>query len=169
MGLFDIIQAAIADPDKEANPNQLATIINTVQQLSSSTQTDPTAVQSAMAIVGNYTRSALQQKRDTEGEGQVEEIINQFAGIQPNNQVVNMLFSTPMIQQMVGEIGGKTGMNPALVQTMLPQLVPLVLNFLKTGSGSLGSNPVLKAFLDSDGDGDVDMADLMNLASKYLR
>jgi len=168
MGLFDLVQAAIADPNQEGNPNQLASIINTVQQLSSSTQTEPTAVQSAMAIVGNYTRSALQEKRETEGEGQVEEIINQFAGIQPNNQVVNLLFSTPMVQQMVGEIGGKTGMNSALIQSMLPQLVPLVLNFLKTGTGSLGSNPVLKAFLDSDRDGDVDMVDLMNLASKYL-
>lgn len=168
MGLFDIIQSAIAAPETEGNPNQIESILNTVQNLSNSNNTSTTAVQSAMSIVGNYTRSALQEKRDNEGEGQVEQIINQFAGVQPSNQVVNMLFTTPMLQQMVGEIGGKTGMNPAIIQGMLPQLVPLVLNFLKTGSNSLGSNPVLSAFLDADGDGDVDIADLMQLSSKYL-
>lgn len=33
----------------------------------------------------------------------------------------------------------------------------------------LVSNPLLKGFLDSDGDGDVDMQDLVRLGSKFLQ
>jgi hypothetical protein len=33
----------------------------------------------------------------------------------------------------------------------------------------LASNPLLKGFLDSDGDEDVDMTDLVNLGSKFLK
>ena len=55
---------------------------------------------------------------------------------------------------------------------MLPVLVPLVLNFLKTGTHSrnpLGSNPVLSGFLDTDHDGDVDVADALQMASRHLK
>jgi hypothetical protein len=34
---------------------------------------------------------------------------------------------------------------------------------------ALASNPLLKGFLDSDGDGDVDMQDLVRLGSKFLQ
>ncbi len=54
---------------------------------------------------------------------------------------------------------------------MLPILVPLVLNFLKTGNDKRniqGNNPVVSSFLDSDGDGDVDLKDAINMASRYL-
>jgi hypothetical protein len=54
---------------------------------------------------------------------------------------------------------------------MLPTLVPLLLNFLKTGApiqDQAGANPVLNSFLDSDGDGDVDIADAMRMAGGFL-
>jgi len=54
---------------------------------------------------------------------------------------------------------------------MLPILVPLVLNLLQTGTGVQsqgGANPVLNAFLDADRDGDVDIADAMQMAGRYL-
>jgi hypothetical protein len=34
---------------------------------------------------------------------------------------------------------------------------------------ALASNPLLKGFLDSDGDGDIDMQDLVRLGSKFLQ
>jgi hypothetical protein len=58
-----------------------------------------------------------------------------------------------------------------MIQSMLPMLVPLVLKFLQTGNntqGGQGGNPVLNTFLDADGDGDVDIADAMQLASRHL-
>ena len=171
MGLFNQIINAVNNPEQEASSNQLAGIVGTVQQLSNSYQTNPAVMQSAMSIVGNFTRSALQEKRTNQGEQQVQQIINQFGGTQPNAQVLPMLFSSNQLQDMTQEITSKTGITSQVVQGMLPSLVPLILNFLKTGANSqnpLGTNSVLNSFLDADGDGDVDIADAMQMASKYL-
>ena len=111
------------------------------------------------------------KKRNTEGEGTVQDLISQFGGTQPSNQVVNMLFKMPQVNNMVGEVAEKVGIPESVVQTMLPMLVPLVLNLLKTGNNSansLNSNSVLNSFLDADGDGDVDLADAMKMTARYL-
>lgn len=171
MSLFNSILSAIDNPELQANSNQLGSIFNTVQQLSQSSNANPETVQSAMAIVGKHVRSSLQEKRNAQGEQQAQAIVNQFSGTQPSNQAVQMLFSAPQIQQIVKEVERVTGLNSGTIQSLLPMLVPLVLNFLQSGArkqNSQGSNPVLNNFLDSDGDGDVDLMDAMKMASKYL-
>ena len=171
MSLFNQIINALDNSNQEGNSGQLAGIFNTVQQLSNNAQADPSTLQSALSIVGNYTRSALQEKRANEGEQQTEAFVNQFSGTQPNNQAVNLLFSTPQIQQLIQEVSERTGLNPGIIQAILPTLVPIVLNLLKTGADPQNpgaSNPVLNSFLDADGDGDVDIADAMQMASRYL-
>lgn len=171
MSLFDQIINAIDSPTQQGNPNELGDIFSTVQQLSNNTNADPSAIQSVLSVVGNYTRSALQQKRDNEGQDQAQQFVSQFAGTNPSNQAVQMLFSAPQIQQIVQEAAQRTGLDAGMIQSMLPMLVPLVLKFLQTGNntqGGQGGNPVLNTFLDADGDGDVDIADAMQLASRHL-
>lgn len=170
MGLFDLVLNAINDSDKEANMGQLAGIVNTVQQLSDNNMVDPSTIQSALSVVSNYTRSSLQEKRSNEGESEVENLINQFAGTQADDQILQTLFSTPQIQQIIEEIENKTGIDQNIIQGMLPVLVPLVLNFLKTGSNSNNTlgNSVLSSFLDADGDGDMDIVDAIQMASKMM-
>ena len=73
-----------------------------------------------------------------------------------------------MQQQVAEMVAQRTGLNIENILQMLPTVVPLVLNFLKSGNIQAGGNPVLSAFLDADGDGDVDMADLMQMASRYM-
>ena len=54
---------------------------------------------------------------------------------------------------------------------MLPTVLPLVLNMLQTGNDTdnpESGNSVLTSFLDADGDGDVDIADAMKMASRFL-
>jgi hypothetical protein len=124
-----------------------------------------------MSIVGNFTRSALQEQRNNGGEDRVQQLINQFAGTQANLQVIQTLFSNSQLQDMMQQIRTKTGLDTQAIQSLLPSLVPLVLNFLKTGNNtnsSMAGNPVLNSFLDGDSDGDVDLADAMSLASKFL-
>jgi hypothetical protein len=171
MSLFDQIINAIDSPTQQGNTNELGDIFSTVQQLSNNTNADPSAIQSVLSVVGNYTRSALQQKRDNEGQNQAQQFVSQFAGTNPSNQAVQMLFSAPQIQQIVQEAAQRTGLDAGMIQSMLPMLVPLVLKFLQTGNntqGGQGGNPVLNTFLDADGDGDVDIADAMQLASRHL-
>jgi hypothetical protein len=171
MSLFNTILNAIDNPDRQANSNQLGSIINTIQSLSQNTGANQDALQTALSVVGKYTRSSLQQKQMESGEQEVQALVNQYGGTQANSQIVNLLFSTPQLQQMVGEVESRTGLSAGTVQSMLPTIVPLVLNFLQTGKNTqnpLSSNPVLRNFLDADGDGDVDLADAMQMASRYL-
>ncbi|GAB1545350.1 DUF937 domain-containing protein [Scytonema sp. NUACC21] len=172
MGLFDQIINALDNPNQQANSDQLGSIINTVQQLSGNTGADPSTMQSALGIVGNYVRSALQEKRNTEGNEAAQEVVNQFGGTSPNPQAVDSLFSYGLQQQVANVVAQHTGLNTGMVQQLLPILVPLVLNLLKSGANSqnpqAGGNSVLNSFLDSDNDGDVDIADVMRMTSRYL-
>ena len=172
MGLFDQIINAIDNSNQQGNAGQLGNIVNTVQQVSNSTGTDPSTMQSALGIVGNYVRSALQQKQATEGNQAAQNVVNQFGGTSPNPQAVNSLFAPFLQQQLADTVAQRTGLNAGMVQQLLPILVPVVLNLLKSGANSqnpqAGGNPVLNSFLDSDRDGDVDITDAIQLASRYL-
>ncbi|RMF23396.1 MAG: DUF937 domain-containing protein [Cyanobacteria bacterium J083] len=172
MSLFNQILGAIANPAQEASPSQLTSILYTVKQLSSSYQTNPDTVQSALSVVSKYTRTALQEKKQVGGETQVQNIINEFAGTQASPQAIETLFARGQISDLISQVESQTGLNPGVIQGMLPVLVPLVLKFLKTGNQTnnpLGSNPLVQQFLDADRDGDVDIADALSLASRYLK
>lgn len=173
MSLFNKIISAIDSPELEANSNQLGNILGMVQQISNSNSNNANYndLQSAMSIVGNFTRSALQEKRRQQGANQAQQIVNQFAGTQASSLAVQTLFNNSQIQNIVATISQRTGLNQQTITSLLPVLVPLVLNFLKTGNNphnAQAANPVLNNFLDADGDGDVDIADAMNMASRYL-
>jgi hypothetical protein len=169
MGLFDQILGAVANPNQQGSMGQLGTILNTVQQLSNTTGADPAAMQSVLSVVGGQVRSALQQKRETQGPEAVENFVNEYAGTSPNPQAVNSLFS-PRVQQQVAQAASRyTGLDTSMILQVLPLLVPIVLNFLKSGANNQGSgNPVLNSFLDSDRDGDVDIADVMRMVGQYM-
>lgn len=171
MGILDQILSAVNNSNQAGTTGQMASILSTVQQVSDSYGAEPSTIQSAMSIVGNYVRSALQQKRDTDGYEQAQELVNQYSGAYPNPQAVHSLFSTNQIEGVVEAVAQRTGLDTGLVHQLLPIMVPLVLNLLQTGTHSQnpqGGNPVLNAFLDADRDGDVDIVDAMQMAARYL-
>ena len=173
MSLFKQILNAIDNPELEASSGQVSSILQTVQQLSdsSSNSANYTDIQSAMSILGNFTRSALQEKRSLGGNDLVQQLVNQFAGTKASPLAVQTLFNSSQLQNMIATIANRTGLNSQTINSLLPILIPLVLNFLKTGNNPnnvRAANPVLNNFLDTDGDGDVDLADAMNMASRYL-
>ncbi len=172
MGLFDQIINAIDSNDSQGDASQIDRNLGVMQQLSNGFGADSSATQSALSIVGNYVRGALQEKRSQNGAEEAQSIVNQYSGTEPNSQAVNSLFSGSQIEQIVAEVASKTGLNMGIVQQMLPMLIPVVLNMLRSGTSTQnpqgGTNPVLNAFLDADSDGDVDIADAMQLASRHL-
>lgn len=171
MGLFDQIMNAVNDPNLQANAGQLAGIFGTMQQLGNNQGADASTMQSAMSVVGGFVRSALQEKQAEGGNDAVQNLVNQFGGTSPSTAAVTALFGS-QLQPIIEAVAQRTGLDPNTIQQMLPTLVPLVLNFLKTGAptqdSQAGSNPVLNSFLDSDGDGDVDIADAMRMAGGFL-
>jgi hypothetical protein len=163
MGLFNQILGAVGNSNQQGGLGQLLNIANTIQQISNNTGTDNSTIQAILSVVGKQVHSSLQEKQADEGTEAVEDLVNQFAGTSANSEAVNSLFS-PGVQQQVAETSAqRTGLDAGMIQQLLPTLVPLVLSFLQSGG-----NPMLNQFLDADGDGDVDIADAMKLASRFL-
>ncbi|MBD2461637.1 DUF937 domain-containing protein [Oscillatoria sp. FACHB-1407] len=176
MPLFDQILGAISNPNQQGSPDQLGNILNMVQQVSQNQGVDSGTTSTMMSVVGSYVRSALQQQRATGGNDRVESLVNQYGGTNPNMGALQALFSPAQQNQMAEAIAQRTGIDANTIQSLLPVLVPLALNFLKSGatnnnapsSGSTGQNSVLSSFLDADGDGDVDLGDTLSMAGRYL-
>ena len=169
MGLFDQIASAIDNPGLQANAGQLSGILNTVQQLSNNQGMSSTATETVLSLLGNQVRSALRSQPDS---GQAQNIVDQFSGTGANPAAVNALFPPAQQQQIAQEISQRTGLNASVILSMLPILVPIVLNLLSSGGNARNprqsSNSVLNAFLDSDRDGDVDVSDALRLAGQFL-
>jgi len=171
MGLFDEIVGAISNPNQQANPEQLGSIVNAAQQLPSITGIDPATSQTVMSMVGSYVRSALQQKQAAGGTEQVENILNQFSGLGANPSAVQAVFGPQLQDQIADTISQRTGLPQAQVMAALAFLVPIILKMLQSGTNAqrtAGGNNVLGAFLDADQDGDVDIADAIGMAGQFL-
>lgn len=172
MGLFDQILSAIENPNQQASPNQLDNIINTVEQLSNDHGVDAGTTQAALSIVGGYVREALQGVRSQSGDAQAQEIVNQYSGTTPNYQAVQSLFAPSQVHEIISAIAQRTGVNATAIEAMLPVLIPVVLNLLKTGTNvqnpQSGQNSVLNTFLDADGNHQVDIGDALMLAGRFF-
>lgn len=172
MGLFDRISSAINDPNLQASVGQIGGIVSAFGQTSSTQGLDGQTTQALLSVVGKQVRSSLQNQRQANGTGTVQRLVEQFGGTNANAQAVSALLSPQQQEQVVAEGRQKTGVNAQQIQALLPVLVPLVLSLLKTGNptqnAESGANPVLSGFLDSDGDGDVDLGDALGIASQFL-
>jgi hypothetical protein len=174
MGLFDQILGAIADPNQQASPDHLSNTLNTAQQVAANNGVPPAATPDMMSVLGGYVRSALQQHEATNGQGSAATLVNQFGGTNPSTDALQTLFNPTQQQEVAQAIAQRTGVSADAILSMLPILVPIVLNLLKSGAHSSaapsapGANPVLASFLDANGDGNVDLGDAMSMAGRYL-
>jgi tetrahydromethanopterin S-methyltransferase subunit F len=170
MGLFDQIMSAVANPQQQGSADQLGSILGMAQQVAGNQGLDSGATQAVMSLLGGHVRSSLQNQ----GNDQAQMMVSQFGGLGNNPSAVNALFPGSMQQQVAESISQRTGLNSGMIMSMLPVLVPLVLNMLKSGApaqqaqGVQSGNPVLNAFLDADRDGDVDVGDIMGMAGQFL-
>ncbi len=173
MSLFNQVLNAINEPSKQANSSQLSQIINMVEQLSQVGGVNSQNSQAITSIVGKYVRSALKEKQQSQGIEEAEAVIETYSGTSPNADAVNAVMSPEKQQQMTEEAATSTGLSKDAIQSMLPTLIPIVLQLLQTGATKVKNpgqvnNSVLQSFLDTDGDQDVDIADALSLAKRFL-
>lgn len=169
MGLLDqVMQAAISDPDRKASTGDLGQIFSVVQQMSQQGNANQDTMQQAVSIVGKYVRSSLQETRNSQGEAAAQRLVQE--GSQSGAAVLSQLFNGQQQEQLVNTVTQRTGLNASQVQSILPMLIPVVMQLLNQGAtkqpGATG-NTVLNAFLDADGDGDVDMGDMLSMAGRF--
>ena len=171
MGLFDQVMKAVADPGRQANVGQLTSILGAAKQVGQQHNADSDTMQQAMSVIGGFVRSSLKEKRQSQGSDAAQALLEE--GAANGAAVIPKLFSSGQLTEMVSAVTNKTSLNANQVQGILPMVLPLVMQFLKTGNAKGGaaktdSNPILTAFLDGDGDGDVDMGDMLGMASKFM-
>ena len=171
MGLFDQVMKAVADPSRKASAGQLADILGAARQVGAQNNADSDTMQQAMSVIGGFVRSSLNDKRQTEGDSVAQALIEE--GASNGAAVIPHLFNSAQLTEMISAVTQKTSLNTNQVQGILPMVLPLVMRFLSTGNKKQGapatdSNPILTAFLDGDGDGDVDMGDMMSMSRKFM-
>lgn len=174
MGLLTQVMGAIQDPNCQASMGQMGQIFTAAKQLSQANNTDAATMQQAASVVGSYVRSALQEKRTQEGTAAAQAVVRQ--GSTDGTAALSALFNPSQQQQLAQAVSTKTGIDANQVLALLPMLIPLVMKLLKQGepkgtasaSNTSGNNPILSAFLDGDGDGDVDLGDMIGMASKFM-
>jgi hypothetical protein len=179
MGLFDQVVQAINDPDKQASASQLGQVVSAVQNMSQQSNADAGAMQTAVSVLGGYMRASLKDTRANQGEAAVQNLLQKGSQSGTAAAVLGQLLNAGQQNQAVEAIAQKTGMDSKQIQAMLPMLVPVVMQLLNSGASKTGAsptsgnqasgNPVLNAFLDADGDGDVDMGDMLGMASRFNR
>ncbi len=174
MGLFDQIASAIDNPDLQANAAQLGNIFTSLQNAGGSQGIDANTTQAIFSAVASQVRGALQTTQANQGIEGASAIVDRFGSGGMSAEAVSALFPAEQQQQMIQAIAQRTGVSAQTIESLLPTLVPAVLNLLNMGSPTQsaqaqpGQNPLLSGFLDADGDGDVDMGDAMQLAGQFL-
>jgi flagellar motor switch protein FliG len=171
MSLFEQIASAIANPQQQASPDQMGTILSVVQQLAGNHGMESMATQAVMSALTGHLQSSLQGQQAAGGVEQVAALLGQFAGTSPNASAVNALFPGQQQQDVAQSIAQSTGIDMSTIQSLLPALIPVALNMLQSGASTqptAGANPVLNAFLDSDHNGSVDLGDALSMASQFL-
>jgi hypothetical protein len=189
MSLFEQILGAVASSQQQGSASELGSILGMAQQLSGNYGVDPAMMQTLMSAVGGHVQSSLQDQQASYGGDHVQSLVNQFSGTSASSQALSAVFGGGE-QQVASAISQRTGMDPSLVMSLLPTLVPLVLGMLNQGApvqggggdamgaldamtgggggGAASSNPVLNMFLDKNNDGNVDLGDAMGLAAQFL-
>jgi hypothetical protein len=170
MGLFFDVLSAINNPNQQGNVGQLETLTRTLGQTAATRGLDPAQMPIILSALGRAVGPALAQQKSLVGGGQIENLIAQ-AGSVGGASALQSLFPSAMQSQMVESVAQKTGLNPSMLQPLLPMLLPTVLGLLNMGGpqpGHQGPNTLLNTFLDGDRDGDTDLGDVVKFAGRFL-
>jgi hypothetical protein len=173
MGLFFDVLSAINNPNQQGSVAQLATITNSLQELSAGRGIQPSTMHSILSVLGQVIRPSLQQQRTVMGSNQLDNLIGRSGGSGTIASVIQSLFPLQLQQQIAEGIAKKTGLSSTAIQSILPMLLTAVLGVLsmgarKTTATTNAANPLLSAFLDGDRNEDADLGDLFKFASRFI-
>lgn len=173
MSLFFDVLSSINNPNQGGSVQQLSQLTNTVNDLSRTNGLNPSAMQGIMSSLGPLLRPALQEQMQGGGNNVLENMMGQVTGGgNPGLGAggLGSMLTGPLQSQIVGGLASKTGLDSNMLQEIVPKLLPVVMGLLNMGkpTGSMGGgNPLLKAFLDGNGDGNTDLGDVLKFANRF--
>jgi hypothetical protein len=168
MSLFFDVLSAINNPNQQANISHLATMTSAVQKVAGEHSIPSNQMPTILAAVGSAVLPALQQKAG--GGGNLEQMMGGGLGGMLGNAALQNLLPAPAQSQLVEGLAQKTGLNASMLQSMVPALIPVVMEFLNMGAnkpGQPGGNPLLSAFLGGNSGGS-DLGNVLTMANRFL-
>ena len=183
MNLFDTVLDSLNDPSRATQKSDLESLASAFSGGGASSDASQMA-----SLIGGFLKPMLQQEQAVRGAQGVDSFLQSIKQT-PTRPISYSRFWAPIEWNKWSDAPNK---KPALTRMsilrLLPIVLPAVIGLLQSGrraaappgaaaTGATGagvsaggqSNPILSQFLDSDGDGDVDMTDLVQVASRFLQ
>ena len=185
MSLFDTVLASLNDPSRGTQTSDLQNLVSAFEGgPASSTNTSQIA-----SLIGGFLKPALQEQHATGGAQGVDSFLQDLKQSANSPDQLKAVLGADRVDQMVGRAEQRTGLDANAIFRLLPIILPAVIGLLQSGRASAATspaavtgaaspagaapasntNPILAQFLDSDGDGEVDMADVLRLSSRFLQ
>lgn len=165
MSMFFEMLNAINDPHRQGSVDQLGQIMSGITQMQQQQNLDSGTTEKLMSAVGPILQNVLQQQGSQGGMNLASLVTNP-------NSLQNLL--TPQIQTQIAQgVAHKTGLPANTIQSIVPMLIPLVMQFFQMGGSKPGhngnsSNRILDAFLQGNANGGSDLGDVMKFAGRFL-
>lgn len=191
MNLFDTVLASLNDPSR-------ATQMSDLENLSSAFGSGGSSTNQIASLLGGFLKPMLREQQAVAGPEGVDSLLRELKQSAHSPDELRQVLGSERMDQMVGRAEQKTGLDSSAIMRLLPIVLPAIIGLLQSGrsapaspaAGAAGAttgvrppdgtetpapqpgaqtNPILSQFLDSDGDGDVDMQDVVRLTSVFLR
>jgi uncharacterized protein YidB (DUF937 family) len=134
-------------------------------------------------LIGGFLKPMLQEQHAVGGAQGVDSFLQDIKQSANSPDQLRQVLGADRVDQMVGRAEQKTGLDASAIFRLLPIVLPAVIGLLQSGRPAAApavtaatgapaggqTNPILAQFLDSDRDGDVDMADVVRLTSRFLQ
>jgi hypothetical protein len=181
MSLFDTVLASLNDPSRATHENDLVNLASAFGGGGASATNADLA-----GLIGGFLKPALQEQHAAAGADGVDNFLQDVKQSANSPDQLRQVLGATRVDQMVGSAQQRTGLDANAIFRLLPIVLPAVIGLLQSGRAtaapagaaaapSMGAtasghtNPILAQFLDSDGDGDVDLADMVRLTSRFLQ
>jgi len=172
MSLFQTVLQSIENPDHAGSQQDLHGLLNLAQLLPGGQGAQQQQLQPILNVLGSHLQDALNQQQQTNGQGAVQQTVSNLAQPGTGLQGIVNLLGQDRFNSVIGEIGQKTGMDPQMINQLLPALTPVVMKILDTGTHQTdpqATNPVLSSFLGSNQNGGALLNSVFQLASQFIR
>ncbi len=191
MNFFDVLVSSIQDPQSATQKSDLEGLLGALlggaPGAAQAREIPAGAAEGLAGTVGSVLKPALREAGQQGGIEGIDALLGSLKQNANSPQALERTLGHDRMEQMVNKAQQKSGLPTGDIMSMLPIIIPALVSLLQSGArqgaaptaqagttagdplAGLVSNPLLKGFLDSDGDGDVDMEDLVRLGSKFVK
>ena len=184
MSLFDAILSSVNDPSRATQKSDLEGLLGAFGGGGGGGSSQN--VGQMAGLIGGLLKPMLQEQQAVSGEQGVDSLLHDIKRSANSPDQLRQVLGADRMEQMVGRAQQRTGLDSNTVLRLLSVALPAVIALLQSGRPAAApvgtavtgatrattggqTNPILSQFLDSDGDGDVDMTDMLQLTSRFLK